>query len=246
MTEEEIITEFNVRVLNIVNESDALGEKLSDSKLVWKVLRSLPSKFNMKVTAIEEANALSKMKLDKLFGSLRTFELNLGDSVSRRKSSLALTSVKEEPTEDYRVSQNKDSLTESMALLTNQVAKLKSQFHKHIGSQRNSREATSATQHRISSPSSSDVFRRKDHERNEKDNGSSKFEKSGKGIRCHECELFGHIQSECATYLKRKKKSLVATLSDEEDYSKSDDEEVGMTLISITTMNEEEAPQETS
>ncbi|KAA0046158.1 gag-pol polyprotein [Cucumis melo var. makuwa] len=58
MTEEETIVEFNVRVLDIANESDTLGEKMSDSKLVQKVLRSLPSKFNMKVTAIEEANDL--------------------------------------------------------------------------------------------------------------------------------------------------------------------------------------------
>ncbi|KAA0062592.1 gag-pol polyprotein [Cucumis melo var. makuwa] len=58
MNEDETIAEFNVRVLNIANESDALKEKMSDSKLVRKVLRSLPSNFNMKVTAIEEANDL--------------------------------------------------------------------------------------------------------------------------------------------------------------------------------------------
>ncbi|KAA0037899.1 gag-proteinase polyprotein [Cucumis melo var. makuwa] len=58
MTEEETIIEFNVRVLDIANKSDALGENMSDSKLVRKVLRSLPSKFNMKVIAIEEANDL--------------------------------------------------------------------------------------------------------------------------------------------------------------------------------------------
>ncbi|TYJ96619.1 gag-pol polyprotein [Cucumis melo var. makuwa] len=140
------------------------------------------------------------MKLDELFRSLRTFELHLGDSASWRKPSLALTAVKEESTEEYKVSQNNDSLTKFVVLLTKQVAKLKS----------------------------------------EKDNDSSKFEKYGKGIRCHECEGIGHIQTERATYLKRKKKILVATFSDEEDYSESDDEEVGMTLISITTMNEEE------
>ncbi|TYJ96229.1 gag-pol polyprotein [Cucumis melo var. makuwa] len=241
MTEEETIAEFNVRVLDIANELDALGEKMSNSKLVWKLLRSLPSKFNMKVTMIEEANDLSKMKLDELFGSLRTFELHLGNSASRRKPCLALTSVKEESTEEYRVSQNNDSLAESMVLLTKQIAKLKSQLHKHIGSQRNSHEASSTTQPRTSSSFLSGLYRRKDHERNDKDIGSSKIEKSGKGIRCHECEGFGHIQSECATYLKHKKKSLVATLSDEEDYSESDDEEVGMALISIATMNEEES-----
>ncbi|KAA0025551.1 gag-pol polyprotein [Cucumis melo var. makuwa] len=58
MTEDETIAEFNVRILDIANESDALGKKMLNSKLVRKVLRSLPSKFNMKVTAIEEANDL--------------------------------------------------------------------------------------------------------------------------------------------------------------------------------------------
>ena len=85
------------------------------------------------------------MKLDELFGSLRTFELHLGDSVSWRKPSLALTAVNEESTEEYKVSQNNDSLTKSVVLLTKQVAKLKSQFHKHIGSQRNNHKTTSAT-----------------------------------------------------------------------------------------------------
>ncbi|KAA0049579.1 gag-pol polyprotein [Cucumis melo var. makuwa] len=61
-TEDETIVEFNVHVL-----------------------RSLSSKFNMKVTAIEEANDLSKMKLDELFGSLRTFEIHLGHTAIRRK-----------------------------------------------------------------------------------------------------------------------------------------------------------------
>ncbi|TYK07190.1 gag-pol polyprotein [Cucumis melo var. makuwa] len=163
MGEDETITEFNVPVLDIANESDALGEKMYDSKLVRKVLRSLPFKFNMKVTAIKEANDLSKMKLDELFG----------------------------------ISSYADK-----------------------------------TGH----------YRKKEHERG-KGTEASKSDKFGKGIRCHECEGFGHIQTECATYLKRKKKGMVATLSDEEDYSESDDEDLGMALISICTMNDEENVQ---
>ncbi|KAA0068136.1 MADS-box transcription factor PHERES 2-like [Cucumis melo var. makuwa] len=43
MSEEKTIVEFNVRVLDIANESDALREKMFDAKLVRKVLRSLPT-----------------------------------------------------------------------------------------------------------------------------------------------------------------------------------------------------------
>ncbi|KAA0033148.1 gag-pol polyprotein [Cucumis melo var. makuwa] len=83
-----------------------------------KVLRSLPSKFNMKVTAIGEVNDLSKMKLDELFGSLRTFKIHLGHSASRRKPGLALTSVKEESAEENKVTHGNDALAESVVLLT--------------------------------------------------------------------------------------------------------------------------------
>ncbi|KAA0043006.1 gag-proteinase polyprotein [Cucumis melo var. makuwa] len=242
MGEDETIAEFNVRVLEIANKSDALREKMSDSRLVRKVLRSLPSKFNMKVTAIEEANDLSKMKLDELFGSLRTFEIHLGHTANIRKSRLALTSVKEEPIEEHRVMQVNDALTESVVMLTKHVVKLKNQFHKHMGNQRNNREDLSLNESRISDTSSSEHYRKKEHERG-KGIEVLKSDKYGKGIMCHECEGFGHIQAECATYLKRKKKGLVATFSDEEDYSESDDEDLGMALISICTMNDEENVQ---
>lgn len=42
MSDDESIVEFNVRVLDFAIESFALGEKFSDTKLVQKVLRSLP------------------------------------------------------------------------------------------------------------------------------------------------------------------------------------------------------------
>ncbi|MCI40552.1 gag-protease polyprotein, partial [Trifolium medium] len=33
----------------------------------------------------------------------------------------------------------------------------------------------------------------------------------GKGVQCHECEGYGHIRTECATYLKKQKKGLTVT-----------------------------------
>lgn len=52
---------------------------------------------------------------------------------------------------------------------------------------------------------------------------------------CHECEWFKHYQTKCATFLKKKKKSLTFTLSDGELTSDSDAEEFGRALINITT-----------
>lgn len=44
-----------------------------------------------------------------------------------------------------------------------------------------------------------------------------------KGIQCHGCEGFGHIRSECPTYIKKQKKGLFVAWS--EDDSESDPEE---------------------
>lgn len=73
MSNDELIAEFNGHVLDIENESFALGEKMSDTKLMRKVLQTLPQRFNMKVTTIEEANDGTTMKFDELFGSLRIY-----------------------------------------------------------------------------------------------------------------------------------------------------------------------------
>ncbi|KAA0048722.1 gag-pol polyprotein [Cucumis melo var. makuwa] len=151
-----------LQILTSRFEALQMGE--DETIVEFNVLRSLLSKFNMKVTAIEEANDLSKMKLDELFGSLQTFEIHLGHTVSRRKPGLVLTSIKEEPIEEHRVMHGNDALTESVVLLTKQVAKLKNQFHKHMGSQHNNREDQTLRQSRISDTSSLGPYRKKEHE----------------------------------------------------------------------------------
>ena len=36
-------------------------------------------------------------------------------------------------------------------------------------------------------------------------------------VQCYECDGYGHIRTECGTYLKKKKMSLAATWSDESE-----------------------------
>ncbi|KAA0067164.1 gag-proteinase polyprotein [Cucumis melo var. makuwa] len=66
--------------------------------MVQKVLRSLPSRFSMKVIAIEEANDITTIKLDELFRSLCTFKLHWKiktnrDGTSSNSSSSSSTNV---------------------------------------------------------------------------------------------------------------------------------------------------------
>ena len=73
MKYDESINDFHMNIIEIANASSALGEKIHEDKLVRKMLRSLPKRFDMKVTAIEEAQDIDKMRVDELVGSLQTF-----------------------------------------------------------------------------------------------------------------------------------------------------------------------------
>ena len=60
MPGEETIAEFHMKIRDIASTSFALGENMSEEKLVGKILRSLPKKFSMKVSAIEEAQDINE------------------------------------------------------------------------------------------------------------------------------------------------------------------------------------------
>jgi hypothetical protein len=50
MNEDETINNFFLRVEELVNAMKALGEKIEEASLVQKILRSLPDRFNPKVS----------------------------------------------------------------------------------------------------------------------------------------------------------------------------------------------------
>lgn len=89
MEEDESVSDFHAKLKTIANECFNLGGKMSQEKLVRKVLRSLPRRFDFKVAAIEEARDLSQMSLDELVGSLRTFEMGMCEEDAPRKKTVA-------------------------------------------------------------------------------------------------------------------------------------------------------------
>ncbi|CAM8876558.1 unnamed protein product [Rhodiola kirilowii] len=72
MQEDETITDFNTRVLDISNEAFALGEPMTEETLVRKVMRSLPKRHALKALAIKESHDVKTMRLDELMGSLQS------------------------------------------------------------------------------------------------------------------------------------------------------------------------------
>ena len=77
MHEDEALSNFYTKFYNIANESFALGEKIPETTLVRKIMKSRPNRFSSKVIAIEEAKDLDLMKFEDLMGSLCAFEMTL-------------------------------------------------------------------------------------------------------------------------------------------------------------------------
>ena len=70
MEENESFNEFYTKLKDIVNLAFNLGEIIPESKIVRKVLRSLPERFHAKITAIEELKDIDQILLNKLDGNL--------------------------------------------------------------------------------------------------------------------------------------------------------------------------------
>lgn len=118
----EFVANFNIPLLHIENESFALVEKISEEKLVKKVLQSLPKKFHMKVTIIEEAQDGSSnvaIKVDELFGSLLTFKMSLDGKPDKNNKGIALQSIIEDVNKGNS-GEAKDSLVDSISFMSKQ------------------------------------------------------------------------------------------------------------------------------
>ena len=88
MDEDENVSKYLLRIEETVNAIKGLGEKIDEASLVQKNLRSLPKRFNPKVSAIEELSDLKTLPIDKLLGTLTTYEMRIGkDKSTTREAS---------------------------------------------------------------------------------------------------------------------------------------------------------------
>ena len=75
MKEEKNIAAYLLRVDENVNIIRGLGEKIEEPIIVQKILKSLPMRFDSKISAIEEITDLDTMTVDKLYGTLIAYEM---------------------------------------------------------------------------------------------------------------------------------------------------------------------------
>ena len=91
MFDDESFDEFYVKHNDIVNSAYNLDEIYDQPKIIWKILRYLTENFRPKVTTITKSKDVDSIPVDKLVGSLQSYELDL-PKTSKSKS-IALKSV---------------------------------------------------------------------------------------------------------------------------------------------------------
>ena len=77
MKESDNIDSFFTHVIGLVTQIRSHGETHEERRIVEKVLRSLPSRFDVIVTTLEETKDLSNFSVDELHASLMTHEQRL-------------------------------------------------------------------------------------------------------------------------------------------------------------------------
>ncbi|XP_022866024.1 uncharacterized protein LOC111385832 [Olea europaea var. sylvestris] len=217
MKDDETFDEFYAKLNDIVNSSFNLGERIPETKIVRKVLRSLPERFRPKVTAIEESKDLDEVKIEELVGSLQTYELTL--SQHKRGKSIALKSIKEDESSDTESLRDED------------IAYFVKKFQKVHNNRRKPQDRKSGAPSRFTK------------DKIEKVNNKGSSEKP-RLVRCHECQGIGHYRNECPSYKKNQRKgkgkALVVSLTDNEsetsdrqESSSNDDEGNYMAFVAI-------------
>jgi hypothetical protein len=119
MLENETVSQFYTRINDLRNSMVTLGKRVSDVKLIKKILRSLPECFKIKETSIKESKDLDSMKIEELVGSLQTNEYSL-PPVKKAKG-MAYKKTKS------RVSSDEDSDNEEedeLTMIANRINKL--------------------------------------------------------------------------------------------------------------------------
>lgn len=102
MKDGEVVSDFLSKVMKLVNQQRAYGEDVTDQKVVEKVLRSLPDRWNHVVAAIEESKDLSTLSYDQLMGSLQAHEVRLNRNVQPVEEEHAFQAKEDESGYSFR------------------------------------------------------------------------------------------------------------------------------------------------
>jgi hypothetical protein len=195
--EEETFNEFYTKISDFRNFMISLGKKIYDAKIIRKILLSLPKRFRIKATTIEESKDLDTMRIEELVGSLQNYDFSLPPL--RKTKSNALKVAKEKSNNSFDENFDDEDGFDLFA------RNFRTMMNSSKGKFRNKNTKSS---------------------KNPKGTNREKYEygkKDPRCPRCLECSGYGHICADCGNLKQSKGKAFNATLSDDSDCDKIDE-----------------------
>ena len=198
MGEDECFNDFEIKLMDIVNQSHQLGDPYSDRRVKQKIMRYLPNRFESKVTAIEENSGYMDMKPSEVIGRLLAYESRKAPSTTtppKKSKGIALKASKD-------AKEAKNDSNENFALFVKRFNKVMKFGKKGFGSRGQDLNKKG--------PFKKFELRQKRTKR--------------KGVLFFECGGIGHFAPECANHNDKKKgKVMAATWSGSSDDSNEGD-----------------------
>ena len=182
----------------------------------------------------------SMVQIRKFFGSLRTFKLSFEDQGQKKKNGIVFQSVCKDNSKISLKAPENENLPEVVALLSIWFTKFKNKFYKKAGGYGSQTNQEGVSSNCYGSNSKNVDLPSKRCDKDQSTTHKDKSDKFDKSVRCHECKGYRHFQPECPTYLKRKKKILNITLSDEDKSSNIESGDHNRALISYETEGHQE------
>ncbi|XP_057444269.1 uncharacterized protein LOC130736454 [Lotus japonicus] len=221
MKENESIDDMFGRFQTIVNGLRNLDRKYENVDQITKILRCLPRRWRPKVTAIQEAKDLSKLRLEDLLGSLKVHEIELAnDEGLKKQKNIAFKANSSKAIQTKEQSEEEETSEE----MSEDEQALFNRKFKRMWIKQKKGKGTSRKDNKRESSMKKKSFTHKGE-------GGSNIDKSN--ITCFECKKPGHIKPDCPRLAKKsikkpfykKKKALAAGWDDSEDGSEDDDED---------------------
>ena len=230
MDEDETIDAYSIRLLKVSNECQALGNAIANDTLVSKMMRTLPERFNYKISTIEEVYENKFLSLDKLISILTMAEIGLEQQAKHKNKGIALSALECMSSDMANMCSdiNKSNLDDD------DVVSFISKFSKYLQNKKDGKN-----QNRFQPPRS---FEKKTSEKKSFDKKESPDKKPQSfvnkdisKVQCRACKGFGHYANECANTLKKRGMSLTATLSDSEDEECEFDETANACILDYSS-----------
>ncbi|XP_073020894.1 uncharacterized protein [Primulina eburnea] len=228
MEESESILEYDCRLREVANEAFSAGEAISSERLVSKILRSLPERFNIKICAIDEDKGTSKMSVEDLISPLRTFEMNLDMQKKDKGKTIALQTTNDSYSELLQISQevnDSDLCEDSISFITKKFG----DYLKRIRDKKKDTQTPKSPSLPASEKPQRFPAKLQIQTRNE---GKGQLKpRQYDSVQCRECQGFDHYANECANRLRKNKRYNVFLSDEESDLEEKPTDEDNQTSL---------------